>query len=158
TSFILAALTLSGRITIPALIAVSVVQGIVNAFDMPTRQAFVIALIEDKRDIGNAIALNSSMFNSARLLGPSIAGAIIAATNEGWCYLIDGVSFLAVIAALLAMRLPSGASPHAARGSRPLEQFVEGWRYATGSLPIRSMIGLVALVCLVGIPYTVLLP
>src|SRR5262245_17544581 len=102
TSLALAALTLSGRITMTALITVSVVQGIVTALDMPVRQAFVISLIEDKRDIGNAIALNSSMFNAARLAGPSIAGAIIAASNEGWCFLIDGISFLAVIVALVA--------------------------------------------------------
>ncbi len=94
-SFVLAALTLTGTITIPLLIAVSTVQGLVNAFDMPGRQAFVVTLIEDKRDLGNAIALNSSMFNAARLLGPTVAGAIIAASSEGWCYLIDGVSFLA---------------------------------------------------------------
>jgi MFS family permease len=158
TSFTLATLTLSGRITIPALIAVSVVQGIVTAFDMPVRQAFVITLIEDKRDIGNAIALNSSMFNAARLAGPSIAGAIIAVSNEGWCYLIDGVSFLAVIMALLAMQLAPWKPHHAVRHTGPIEQLKEGWRYASGSVAIRSLIGLVGVVCLLGVPYTVLLP
>jgi MFS family permease len=157
TSLTLAGLTLTGRITMPALIAVSVVQGIVTALDMPVRQAFVIALIEDKRDIGNAIALNSSMFNAARLAGPSIAGAIIAVSNEGWCFLIDGVSFLAVIVALLAMRVTPAASRHAAHAG-PIEQLKEGWQYATSSAPIRSMIGLVGLVCLLGVPYGVLLP
>ena len=101
TSFALAVLTLTRTITIPSLLIVSVAQGLVNAFDMPTRQAFVVTLIEDKNDLGNAIALNSSMFNAARLLGPTVAGAIIAASNEGWCYLIDGFSYLAVLAALL---------------------------------------------------------
>jgi MFS family permease len=125
---------------------------------MPVRQAFVIALIEDKRDIGNAIALNSSMFNAARLAGPSIAGAIIAVSNEGWCFLVDGISFLAVIVALLAMRL-APATPHqAVRSKGPIEQLKEGWRYAAGSAPIRSMIALVGVVCLVGVPYSVLLP
>ena len=98
-AFVLAALTLSSTISIRWLIVVSVCAGIVNAFDLPVRQAFVVLLIEDKRDLGNAIALNSSMFNAARLVGPSIAGAIIALTSEGWCYAIDGVSYLAVIAA-----------------------------------------------------------
>src|SRR5262245_34329212 len=82
-SFTLAALTLTHTITVPRLIALSVVQGLVNAFDMPTRQAFVVSLIEDKRDLGNAIALNSSMFNGARFVGPTVAGAIIAALSEG---------------------------------------------------------------------------
>jgi MFS family permease len=158
TSLTLAALTLTGRITMPALIGVSIVQGIVTAFDMPVRQAFVIALIEDKRDIGNAIALNSSMFNAARLAGPTIAGAIIAVSSEGWCFLIDGVSFLAVIVALLAMHLPSRPASHDEASIHPLEQLREGWRYASGSAPIRSMIALVGVVCLLGIPYSVLLP
>ena len=157
TSFVLAALTLTGTITIPWLIAVSIVQGLVNAFDMPTRQAFVVALIEDKNDLGNAIALNSSMFNAARLLGPTIAGAIIAAANEGWCFLIDGVSYLAVLGSLLAMRVGATrttAGPHAS----PFEQFKEGWNYAYTHRAIRSIITLIALVCLVGVPYTVLMP
>jgi MFS family permease len=156
-SFTLAALTLSGMITIEVLIAVSVVQGLVSAFDMPTRQAFVVSLIEDKRDLGNAIALNSSMFNAARLVGPSIAGALIAMSNEGWCFLIDGVSFLAVIAALLAMRVPPFAAPHHAHASA-IKQFTEGWKYAFESTAIRSIIMLIALVCLVGVPYSVLMP
>jgi MFS family permease len=101
--------------------------------------------------------LNSSMFNAARLAGPSIAGAIIAVSNEGWCFLIDGVSFLAVIVALLAMRVAPAASRHAAHAG-PIEQLKEGWQYATSSAPIRSMIGLVGLVCLLGVPYGVLLP
>ena len=158
TSLTLAGLTLTGRITIPALIAVSIVQGVVTAFDMPVRQAFVIALIEDKNDIGNAIAMNSSMFNAARLAGPSIAGAIIAVSSEGWCYLIDGVSFLAVIVALLAMRLAPAPARHAVRRAGHLEQLLEGWRYASTSVPIRSMIGLIGVSCLLGVPYGVLLP
>jgi MFS family permease len=158
TSLTLAGLTLTGRISMPALIAVSVVQGVVTALDMPARQAFVIALIEDKRDIGNAIALNSSMFNAARLAGPSIAGAIIAVSNEGWCYLIDGISFLAVIVALLAMRVAPAARHAPVAGGGPIAQLKEGWQYMAGSAPIRSMIGLVGLVCLLGVPYSVLLP
>jgi MFS family permease len=157
TSFALAVLTLTGTITIPSLLIVSVAQGLVNAFDMPTRQAFVVTLIEDKNDLGNAIALNSSMFNAARLLGPTVAGAIIAASNEGWCYLIDGFSYLAVLAALLAMRVPAMAKRSGAAVS-PLEQFKEGWSYAYNHRAIRSIITLIALVCLLGFPYVVLMP
>src|SRR5262245_18635880 len=157
TSLALALLTLTGTINIPSLLVVSVAQGLVNAFDMPTRQAFVVTLIEDKNDLGSAIALNSSMFNAARLLGPTVAGAIIAASSEGWCYFIDGFSYLAVLAALLAMRvkaapLKTGPTPG------PLEQFKEGWSYAFNHGAIRSIIMLIALVCLLGFPYVVLMP
>lgn len=157
-SFVLAALTLSGAISIFWLIVVSVCSGIVNAFDMPGRQAFVVLLVEDKRDLGNAIALNSSMFNAARLVGPSVAGAIIALASEGWCYFIDGVSYLAVIAALLAMRMPQAQPPPASVHVSLLQQFREGWTYAYSSRTIRSVIAVIALVCLVGVPYTVLMP
>ena len=157
TSFVLAVLTLTGTITIQSLLIVSVAQGLVNAFDMPTRQAFVVTLIEDKNDLANAIALNSSMFNAARLLGPTVAGAIIAASNEGWCYLIDGFSYLAVLAALLAMRVTAAPMKTGATIS-PLEQFKEGWSYAYNHRAIRSIITLIALVCLLGFPYVVLMP
>src|SRR5215468_3286028 len=137
TSFALALLTFTDTISIRWLVVVSVVQGLVNAFDMPTRQAFVVTLIEDKNDLGNAIALNSSMFNTARLLGPTVAGAIIAASNEGWCYLIDGFSYLAVIAALLAMRVPA-TTFNTGKAVSPAEQFKEGWEYAYNHRAIRS--------------------
>ena len=156
-SFVLAGLTLSDTISIHWLIVVSVFSGIVNAFDMPGRQAFVILLVEDKRDLGNAIALNSSMFNAARLIGPSIAGTIIALSNEGWCYLLDGVSYFAVILALLAMRI-THVPPPTSRQESPLDQFREGFRYAWASRPIRSIITLVGLICLVGVPYSVMMP
>jgi MFS family permease len=156
-SFALAALALSGRITVESIIVLNIVQGIVNAFDMPGRQAFLIAMIEDKHDLSNAIALNSSMVNVARLVGPTIAGIVIATTNEGWCFLIDGVSYLGVIAALVAMRVAPRAAPAAARLGA-VQQFVEGWRYAFGFRPIRSIILLLALVSLVGVPYSVLMP
>jgi MFS family permease len=156
-SFVLAALVLSGRITIPWLIVVSVFQGLVNAFDMPARQAFVVALIEDKKDLGNAIALNSSMFNSARLIGPSIAGAIIAVSSEGWCFLIDGVSYLAVLTSLMAMRVSVVEAPPL-RHAGPIAQLKEGLAYAYSHRTIRSIITLIAFVCLVGVPYTVLIP
>lgn len=156
-SFALAALTLSGRITIGDIIALNVVQGIVNAFDMPARQAFVITMIENKEDLGNAIALNSSMVNVARLLGPSVAGIVIAATSEGWCFLIDGLSYFAVIVALLRMRIaPAIAGRRQPAGA--LQQFREGFVYAFGFGPIRTIILLLATVSLVGVPYTVLMP
>lgn len=156
-SFVLAGLTLSSTISIHWLIIVSVFSGIVNAFDLPGRQAFVVMLVEDKNDLGNAIALNSSMFNAARLVGPSIAGTIIALSNEGWCYLLDGVSYIAVIAALLAMRITQRQTPASSYES-PVQQFREGWNYAFESRTIRSIIMLVGLICLVGVPYTVMMP
>lgn len=155
-SFVLAALTLSGRITIPLVVGLSVVQGLVNAFDMPGRQAFLITMIENKEDLGNAIALNSSMFNAARLVGPSLAGIIIAASSEGWCFVIDGFSYLAVIGALLAMRI---ARPAPARRRRAAwHDLREGLAYAFGFAPIRRIIALLALVSLLGVPVSVLMP
>jgi MFS family permease len=156
-SFALAALTLSGRVTITQIVLLSIVQGVVNAFDMPGRQSLVVQLIENKADLGNAIALNSSMVNAARLIGPSIAGLVIAATSEGWCFLIDGFTYLAVIGALLNMRLvrpPAAGRPR----TNAIQQFVEGFRYTFGSTPLRSIILLLALVSLVGVPYSILMP
>ncbi len=102
-SFTLAYLTFSGHITVPAVIVLNGVQGLVNAFDMPARQAFLSTMITDREDLANAIALNSSMFNAARLVGPSIAGVVIATSGEAWCFLADGISYFAVIIALLSM-------------------------------------------------------
>lgn len=156
-AFTLAALTLTGRVSIQVLVAISVVQGLVNAFDMPCRQAFVTNIVENKADLSNAIALNSSMFNGARLIGPSVAAVVIAATNEGWCFLIDGISFLAVLLALLAMKVdarPRGGRAHASA----FQQFKEGWRYAFGFMPIRAIIGLLAISSLLGVSGTVLMP
>jgi len=156
-SFALAALTLTGHITIGYIVALNIVQGIVNAFDMPARQSFLIRMIENKQDLGNAIALNSSMVNAARLLGPSVAGVVIAAFGEGWCFFIDGVSYVAVIIALLLMRITRGDRRAATRGAA-LQQFKEGFAYAFGFRPIRSIILQLAIVSLVGVPYSVLMP
>src|SRR5947208_8157186 len=155
-SFALAGLTLSGRITIGWVIALSIVQGVVNAFDMPARQAFLLTMIENRQDLGNAIALNSSMVNVARLVGPSVAGVLIASAGEGWCFLIDGFSYIAVIISLIRMRIVNVAPPPIAR--RAIQQFREGFAYAFGFPPIRSIILLLALVSLVGVPYSVLMP
>jgi MFS family permease len=156
-STVLAALTLTNYITIHAIVVVSIVQGLVTAFDLPCRQAFVVSIIEDRNDIGNAIALNSSMFNAARLVGPSVAGAIIAGFGEGWCFALDGVSYLAVIIALLRMQLPPYQRPTGHRHS-VFFQFKEGWSYVFGTPAIRGIISLLALVSLVGVPYTILMP
>jgi len=153
----LAALTLTGVIDIWQVLALSVFQGLINAFDMPARQAFVVEMVESREDLSNAIALNSSMVNAARLLGPSIGGILIAAVGEGWCFFWDAVSYLAVIASLLLMRV-------AARPRRPqaqakvLPELREGFAYVAGSPAIRSILLLLALVSLVGMPYTVLMP
>lgn len=156
-SFALAGLTLTGHITVPAIIALNAIQGVVNAFDMPARQAFLVNMITDKEDLANAIALNSSMFNAARLVGPSIAGVIIATSGEGWCFLVDGFSFFAVIIALRLMRDVRQAGRHAASVS-VMMQFTEGLRYVYGFRPIRSLMTLVALVALLGMPFSVLMP
>ncbi|MDE2511161.1 MAG: MFS transporter, partial [Elusimicrobia bacterium] len=131
-SFTLAAMTLSGRATITGLIVLNVVDGVITAFDMPLRQAFVIEMIEKKEDLGNAIALNSSMVNAARLIGPSLGGVIIALAGEGWCFFLDGASFLAVIFALLAMRVRATA-PKAPHAGGALAEMREGWDYVSGS-------------------------
>jgi MFS family permease len=151
----LAFLTLTGHIDIWHIVALMVFQGLINAFDMPARQAFVIELVEDKADLSNAIALNSSMFNIARLLGPSIGGLLIAAVGEGWCFLIDGISYIGVIGCLLAMKVPKFEKlEHEA----PMRQLAEGWRYALGFPPIRSILLLMAGMSLVAMPYAVLMP
>jgi MFS family permease len=155
-SLALAALTLSGVVTVWEIIWLSLLQGLVNAFDMPARQAFVVQMVEDRRDLGNAIALNSSMVNAARLIGPALAGMVIAGVGEGYCFLADGLSYLAVIVSLLAMRIPAQASRGA--GKRVMRELREGWDYVAQSAPIRSILILLGLVSLVGMPYTVLMP
>jgi MFS family permease len=155
-SLALAALTLAHVITVPQILALYVMQGIVNAFDIPARQAFLVQMIEHREDLSNAIALNSSMFNAARMIGPSIAGVLIAATSEGICFLIDGISYIGVIIALLAMRIKKHGTHKQHR--HVLHELKEGVRYAFGFPPIREVLVLVAIVSLAGVPYTVLMP
>jgi MFS family permease len=155
-SFVLAALALTHTITVFEVAALQLFQGVVNAFDTPARQSFVVEMIEDRKDLANAIALNSSMFNGARLLGPSIGGVLIAIVGEGGCFLIDGISYIAVIASLLAMTVKR--LPREARVTRPLEELREGFRYVTESQVIRSLLSLLGIVSLVGMPYAVLMP
>jgi MFS family permease len=156
-SLALGILALAGIIKIWHVIALSIFQGVINAFDMPARQAFVVEMVEKREDLPNAIALNSSMVNAARLLGPSIGGVVIAAVGEGWCFMLDGISYLAVIASLLAMKITPRMTEHLKETSM-LGEIREGWRYATGFAPIRNLLLLLALVSLVGMPYTVLMP
>jgi MFS family permease len=155
-SLALAFLTLARHINIQEIIWLSTFQGLINAFDMPARQAFLVQMVEDKQDLGNAIALNSSMVNLARLVGPSLAGAVIAISGEGSCFLIDGISYIAVIASLLAMRLPSIAMKAATTSM--LGQLKEGWAYVSGFAPVRTILLLFAMVSLMGWPFTVLMP
>jgi len=155
-SLLLAALALAGTITIWQIVALMLLQGVVNALDMPARQAFVVEMVDRREDLPNAIALNSSMVNAARLLGPSIAGLIIAAVGEGYCFLIDGISYMAVIASLAAMSVTKRTRQAGKRSA--LAEMREGWQYVSQSLPIRSILLLLALVSLLGMPYTVLMP
>src|SRR6185503_13813022 len=133
-SLALAALTLSNVITIHEILALSAFQGLINAFDMPGRQAFLVQMIEEKQDLGNAIALNSSMVNMARLIGPALAGIVIAAVGEGYRFAIDGFSYVAVGVALLMMNIQSGTARRVANST--VEQLREGWSYVMGFHPI----------------------
>ncbi len=155
-SLILAALTIAKVINIQEILALSVMQGLINAFDMPGRQAFLIQMVEDKQDLGNAIALNSSMVNIARLIGPAVAGLIIAAVGEGYCFAIDGVSYLAVIVSLLMMRVTLAPIKRAATSM--LDQLSEGWTYVANFIPIRTILSLFAVISLMGMPFVVLMP
>jgi len=160
-AFILAALTLTGVIRHMGLrgawviIFIAFLVGIVNAFDVPIRQAFLVQMV-GKEDLPNAIALNSSIFNGARVVGPAIAGFAIAWIGEGWCFFLNGVSFLAVIIALLAMRLkPVARKPST---ESPLQSLIQGFRFAMSDLPIRSALLLLSWVSLLGLQYSVFLP
>jgi MFS family permease len=156
-SLALALLTMTGLIKMWHVIVLSVLQGLINSFDMPARQAFVVEMVEKREDLANAIALNSSMVNAARLLGPSIGGVVIAAVGEGWCFMIDAVSYIAVIASLLAMTITARVI-QPTNEANIFQQLREGWSYATRFAPIRNVLLLLALVSLVGMPYTVLMP
>jgi MFS family permease len=155
-SLALAWLTLSNRITIGEVLALSAFQGLINAFDMPARQSFMVQMVEDRADLSNAIAINSSMVNMARLVGPSLAGLLIAVKNEGWCFLVDGISYIAVIISLLLMRVPRVHEQRARTST--LTQLKEGWTYVTGFVPIRTILLLFALLSLMGWPFMVLMP
>ena len=155
-SLALAALTLAHVINLWEIIALSAFQGLINSLDMPGRQSFLVQMVEDRNDLSNAIAINSSMANGARLVGPAIAGLLIAAFGEGWCFLIDGISYFAVIASLLMMHVKPLQIRRTATSM--LEQMREGWDYVRTFRPIRTILLLFGLLSLMGWPYSVLLP
>jgi len=154
-SLALGVLTLGRWITVREIIALQILQGVINAFDTPARQSFVVEMVEDRSDLANAIALNSSMVNASRIVGPSIGGAVIAAVGEGWCFIIDAASYLFVIASLIAMRVRRTSLKHDARVGAELRS---GFEYVARSAPIRTALIALAIVSAMGMPYTVLMP
>jgi MFS family permease len=155
-ALLLAVLVITGLIRIGHVMALAAFLGLINAFDTPIRQAFTAELIEKKEDLGNAIALNSAMFNGARMLGPTIAGLLIAVFGEGYCFLLNGLSYLAVIAALLRMRIPPALKR--VQKQKLLKGLKEGFLYSFGFAPIRSVLFLLMAVSIMGMPYIVLMP
>ena len=154
-AFVLAALTLSHKIQVWHIFVLAAGLGVVNAFDIPGRQAFLVDMV-GKEDLMNAIALNSSMFNGARVIGPAVAGVLVARLGEGWCFFANGVSYIAVIVGLLMMNVhaPAKASLHAS----PFEHIVEGFRFVNETAPIRALMILLGVVSVTGMPYVVLMP
>ena len=154
-AFILAALTLTGHIRVWEIICLATLLGTVNSFDVPARQSFLIEMV-GREDLLNAIALNSSMFNGARVAGPAIAGILVAVVGEGWCFLLNGVSYLAVIAGLFMMRMEN--SPVVHDGLAPLEKLRQGFRFVRHTKPIRSLLILIGLVGFTALPFSALMP
>lgn len=154
-AFVLAALTLTNRVEEWHIFVLAALLGLVNAFDIPTRQAFVVDMV-GRDDLVNAIALNSSMFNGARIIGPAMAGLLVAAIGEGWCFFANAVSYVAVLAGLLSMRVARTA--RARGGGSALEHIKEGFRFVGGTGPVRALMLLLGLVSLMGMPYAVLMP
>jgi MFS family permease len=153
-AFILAGLTLTHRVTVKDIFVLASMLGIVNAFDIPGRQSFLVDMV-GREDLMNAIALNSSMFNGARVIGPAIAGVLVARLGEGWCFFVNGVSYIAVIVGLLLMKVNSpGRASHGA----PLDQLKEGFRFVNDTAPIRALLMLLGVVSATGMPYVVLMP
>ena len=152
---VLAALTLSSRVQVEHVFVLASLLGVCNAFDIPTRQAFVVEMV-GKPDLMNAIALNSSMFNGARLLGPALAGVLVASIGEGWCFLLNALSYIAVLTGLLLMRIP--AMTVTRKHGSPIADILEGFRFVATTRPIRSLLLLLGGMSLLGMPYTVLMP
>lgn len=154
-AFILSALTLLEQIQVWEVILLAALLGVVNAFDIPARQAFIVEMVVPE-DLINAIALNSAMFNGARILGPAVAGITVAAIGEGWCFFANGVSYIAVIVGLLLMIVP--LRERVMRKASGLESVLEGFRFTMHTGPIRALLLLLGLVSLTGMPYAVLMP
>jgi MFS family permease len=155
-AIVLAILVLSGVVSIWQIILLSLFIGCVNAIDMPTRQSFVVYMIDDRKDLSNAIALNSAMFNAARFLGPFIAGVLIAIVGEGICFLINGLSYIAVILALLAMNVSNMKIGF--KKSSVIEELKDGFTYVFSDTKIKSILLLVALTSIMGVPFIILMP
>jgi MFS family permease len=153
---ILAILALTGVIEIWHIVLLSIIFGCINAFDVPARHSFVIEMVEKKEDLGNAIALNSLMFNGARLIGPSIAGVMLATTGEGVCFLINAISYVFVIVSLLMMHIPKKEFPR--KETKMFNELKEGFKYTFGFAPIKHLLLLLAIVNLMGASYQVLMP
>jgi len=153
-AFILAALTLTNKVTVREIFVLAALLGVVNAFDIPGRQSFLVDMV-GKEDLMNAIALNSSMFNGARVIGPAVAGVLVARLGEGWCFFANGVSYIAVIAGLMMMNVHS---PARAIGASPFEHIKEGFRFVNDTAPIRALLLLLGVVSATGMPYVVLMP
>jgi len=152
---LIAALALTGWVTVWHVLLLAALLGTVNAVDVPLRQSFVANILDDRRDLPNAIALNSLLANAGRLVGPSIAGLMIAATSEAICFAVNAASYIAVLAAVLMMRIPARPAPP----RRPIRQgLADGIAYARGSPPVRALLGIIALVSFMITPYTVLMP
>jgi MFS family permease len=154
-AFVLAALTFANIIQVWELIFIAFLVGVVNAFDVPIRQAFLVEMVV-REDLPNAIALNSSIFNGARVVGPAIAGFALAWKGPAWCFFLNGVSFLAVIGALLGMRLVKRESKK--ESGSPFQSLIQGFRFAMSDLPIRSTLLLLSMLSLLGLQYSVFLP
>ena len=154
-AFILAALTLTHRITVREIFVLAALLGVVNAFDIPGRQSFLVDMV-GKEDLMNAIALNSSMFNGARVIGPAVAGILVARLGEGWCFFVNGVSYIAVIAGLMMMNVHAPA--RASANVSPFDHMKEGFEFVNRTAPIRALLMLLGLVSMVGMPYVVLMP
>jgi MFS family permease len=154
-AFALAALTLSGTVRVWHIFVLSALLGVVNSFDIPARQSFIVGLVA-KPDLINAIALNSSMFNASRVVGPAIAGVLVASIGEGWCFFANGASYIAVIIGLLMMRVPRH-QPAAQPGS-PVSRIAEGFRFVIQHPPVHALLMLLGVVSLTGMPYAVLMP
>lgn len=152
----LAILVLTDRIAMWHIMLLSILLGFINTLDLTVRQSFLIQMIDRKEDLSNAIALNSSMVNGARMIGPSFAGILITWVGEGFCFLINGISYIAVIAALLMMQLRASPIPH--RNNRLFHDLAEGFGYVSGFAPIRAILLLLSLVSLMGMSYVVLMP
>jgi MFS family permease len=152
---ILAVLTLTGRVKVWEVVVLAALMGAVNAFDIPARQAFLVDMV-GREDLMNAIALNSSMFNGARVIGPSIAGILVASIGEGWCFAANSISYIAVIVGLLLMHV--NRAPVETLRVSPFEHIVEGFRFVWDTGPIRALLLLLGLVSLVAMPYSVLMP